>query len=272
MKRALGDVRFWFGGIVIVATLAAALFGPALAPTDPYAMSGSTRFAAPGEGGFLLGGDMYGRDILSRLLYGARLSVIVSVLSVTIATVSGTALGMVAAYFGGRVDMIIMRFIDVLIAFPSIILIIFVVTFLSSALPVLIVTIGVLFIPRFARVMYGMTLAAREVEYVEAYRALGSRHWRILLRGILPNVFAPVLVQTTLSLGDAILLESGLSFLGLGPPPPAIAWGRMVAEAGPFMHLSVYGLLWPAAVISLAVLAFNVFGDAVRDLVDKRRA
>lgn len=271
MRRMLKDVRFLIGAAVVLAALFLAIFGPMLAPGDPYVMGGRTRFALPGTEGYPLGADEYGRDILSRLMYGARISMVVGLGSVAIAALLGTVLGMVAAYFGGRTDMLIMRGIDILLAFPTIILAIFIVALLGAQLPVLILTIGVLYIPRFARLMYGVTLAARELEYVEASRALGSRHGRILFRGILPNVFAPLLVQVTLSLGDAILLESSLSFLGLGPPPPAIAWGRMIADAGPFMHISPYGLLWPALVISLTVLAFNILGDAVRDAVDKKR-
>lgn len=271
MRRLVRDIRFWIGASVVVTALFLAVFGPLLAPRDPYAMGGVSRFVPPGTEGYVLGGDEYGRDILSRLMHGARISMIVGIGSVAIAALLGTVLGMVAAYFGGRTDMLIMRGVDILLAFPTIILAIFIVALLGAELHILILTIGVLYIPRFARLMYGVTLAARELEYVEASRALGSRHGRILFRGILPNVFAPLLVQVTLSLGDAILLESSLSFLGLGPPPPAIAWGRMIADSGPFMHISPYGLLWPALVISVTVLAFNILGDAVRDVADKKR-
>lgn len=271
MKKLVSDPRFGLAGLVVLAVVFLAVFGAELAPRDPYAMGAATRFASPGTGSMPLGGDEYGRDILSRLMHGARISLVVGAGSVMLAALLGAFLGMAAAYFGGRVDMVIMRAVDVVLSLPTIIFAIFVLSVLGSKLPVLIVTIGILYIPRFARLMYGVTLAAKEFEYVEASLALGTGQWRILFGRILPNVFAPLLVQVTLSLGDAILLESSLSFLGLGPPPPAIAWGRMVAESGPFMHISPYGLIWPALVISVTVIAFNILGDLIRDVLDKRR-
>jgi peptide/nickel transport system permease protein len=272
MKALARDFRFWLGGGVILIAVFLAFFGAQLAPSDPYSMSGAGRFAMPGADGYPLGGDHYGRDLLSRLLYGARLSIIVSVGSVAIALMVGTLMGLMAGYYGGRVEAVFMRFVDVLLSFPTIIFAIFVVALVGATLHVLIITIGVLYIPKFARIMHGVTLAARELEFVEASRALGATSWRVMFATILPNVYAPLMVQAALSLGDAILLEASLSFLGLGPPPPAIAWGRMVAESGSFMHLNAFMFIWPAAVISVVVLAFNVLGDAVRDALDRRRA
>lgn len=270
VKRIIRDFRFWIGAVVIGTIVIVAFLGPTIAPHDPYKMNGGLRFSAIGEGGYLLGGDEYGRDVFSRILYGARLSMTVSLFSVMIALTAGTLLGMIAGFFRGKLENIIMRGIDVLIAFPSIIFAIFIVSLLGTQLHILIIVIGILYIPKYARIVYGVTLGLREVEYVEASRALGATSWRTLQKAVLPNLFAPIIVQASLSLGDAILLESSLSFLGLGPPPPAIAWGRMVSEAGAFMHLGANGLIWPALLISLTVIAFNIVGDALRDAMDRR--
>ena len=163
-----------------------------------------------------------------------------------------------------------MRAMDGMLCFPPILLGIFVVTFLGQSLTNLILVIGVLYIPRFTRVVHSSTLAIRELEYVESARALGASGLRIIARAILPNIVAPILVQASLAAGHAILLESGLSFLGLGPPPPTPSWGRMVEQSGRFMQLSVLPLLWPSAAISVTVLAFNLLGDGLRDLLDPR--
>lgn len=269
VKRLVRDKRFWICGLFLALLVVAALFGPQLAPHAPNRMSPALRLKPPSLS-HLMGTDEFGRDVLSRLISGTRLTLIVSLFSVAIAAVGGTLLGMLAGYKRGPVEMVIMRLIDLILSFPSILLALFVVTFLGPEMRNVIMTIGVLYIPRFARVMHGVTLAAREQEYVEAARSIGASTSRIILRAILPNVLAPLMIQISLAMGDAILLESSLSFLGMGPPPPAIAWGRMISESGPFMKLSPYVLLGPAVVISCTVLAFNLFGDAVRDALDPR--
>jgi peptide/nickel transport system permease protein len=168
------------------------------------------------------------------------------------------------------VETAIMRAMDGLLCFPPILLGIFVVTFLGPSLRNLILVIGVLYVPRFTRVVHASTLAIRELEYVESARALGASAVRVVGGTILPNIVAPILVQASLATGHAILIESGLSFLGLGPPPPTPSWGRMVEQSGRFMQLSALPLLWPSAAISFTVLAFNLLGDGLRDLLDPR--
>jgi peptide/nickel transport system permease protein len=190
--------------------------------------------------------------------------------SVILAAVGGTILGTVAAYSGRAVETVIMRAMDGMLCFPPILLGIFVVTFLGQSLINLILVIGILYIPRFTRVVHSSTLAIRELEYVESARALGASSLRIIAWAILPNILAPILVQASLAAGHAILLESGLSFLGLGPPPPTPSWGRMVEQSGRFMQLSVLPLFWPSAAISLTVLSFNLLGDGLRDILDPR--
>jgi peptide/nickel transport system permease protein len=250
--------------IVVVAVLA-----PILARHDPNTLDSRAKVQPPSLS-HILGTDEFGRDIFSRLAYGARITLVVASCSVLLATLGGTLLGTVAAYAGRGVEMTIMRAMDGLLCFPPILLGIFVVTFLGQSLPNLILVIGVLYIPRFTRVVHGSTLVIRELEYVESARALGASAARIIFRTILPNILAPVFVQASLAAGHAILLESGLSFLGLGPPPPTPSWGRMVEQSGRYMELSVLPLLWPSVAISVTVLAFNLLGDGLRDLLDPR--
>jgi len=251
-------------GLVLVASLA-----PLLMRHDPNRLNPRVKVQPPSQT-YVLGTDEFGRDILSRLAYGARITLIVTFASVVLAAVGGTALGTVAAYAGRAVEMVIMRTMDGMLCFPPILLGIFVVTFLGPSLVNLILVIGVLYIPRFTRVVHSSTLAIRELEYVESARALGSSALRIVARAILPNILAPIMVQASLAAGHAILLESGLSFLGLGPPPPAPSWGRMVEQSGRYMQLSILPIIWPSAAISATVLGFNLLGDGLRDLLDPR--
>jgi peptide/nickel transport system permease protein len=249
--------------------LVAAALAPLLGPADPNALDPRAK-AQPPSFAHPLGTDEFGRDLWSRLLRGARITLVVGLSSVAVAATLGTLLGSVAAYGRGPVETGIMRVMDGLLCFPPILLGIFVVTFLGPSLRNLILVIGVLYVPRFTRVVHASTLAVRELEYVESARALGASAARVVGRAILPNIVAPILVQASLAAGHAILLESGLSFLGLGPPPPAPSWGRMVEQSGRFMQLSALPLLWPSAAISLTVLAFNLLGDGLRDLLDPR--
>jgi peptide/nickel transport system permease protein len=254
---------------VVVGLLAMAILAPLLATADPNALNPRLKAALPSRT-HLLGTDEFGRDIWSRLVFGARITLTVGLASVILAAAGGTLLGTVAGYVGRGLEAAIMRAMDGMLCFPPILLGIFVVTFLGPSLPHLVLVIGVLYVPRFTRVVHASTLALREVEYVEGARALGASDARIVLLAILPNILAPILVQASLAAGHAILLESGLSFLGLGPPPPAPSWGRMVEQSGRFMQLGAWPLLWPSLAISLAVLAFNLLGDGLRDLLDPR--
>ncbi len=254
---------------VVAFLIMAAMAAPLLAPADPNALDARVKAQHPSRAHWL-GTDEFGRDLWSRLVHGARITLGVGLSSVVLAAGGGTLLGTVAAYAGRRLEAAIMRTMDGLLCIPPILLGIFVVTFLGPSLPNLILVIGVLYTPRFTRVVHASTLAIRDVEYVESARALGASAARVIARAILPNILAPILVQLSLAAGHAILLESGLSFLGLGPPPPTPSWGRMVEQSGRFMQLSPWPLLWPSAAISLTVLAFNLLGDGLRDLVDPR--
>ncbi|MBP2672558.1 MAG: glutathione transporter permease GsiD [candidate division NC10 bacterium] len=263
-----------YGQIVIAIPLLAVLAigavgAPVLVGHDPNRLNVRAKAESPSIT-HLLGTDEFGRDILSRLAYGARITLLVAAASVLLAAAGGTLLGSVAAYAGRGVETVIMRTMDGMLCFPPILLAIFVVTFLGPSIVNLILVIGVLYIPRFTRVVHSSTLAIRELEYVESARALGASAVRIIGRAILPNILAPIFVQASLAAGHAILMESGLSFLGLGPPPPAPSWGRMVEQSGRFMQLSLLPILWPSAAISVTVLAFNLLGDGLRDLLDPR--
>ena len=257
-----------YGQIVIAIPLLAVLAigavgAPVLVGHDPNRLNVRAKAESPSFT-HLLGTDEFGRDILSRLAYGARITLLVAAASVLLAAAGGTLLGSVAAYAGRGVETVIMRTMDGMLCFPPILLAIFVVTFLGPSIVNLILVIGVLYIPRFTRVVHSSTLAIRELEYVESARALGASAVRIIGRAILPNILAPIFVQASLAAGHAILMESGLSFLGLGPPPPAPSWGRMVEQSGRFMQLSLLPILWPSAAISVTVLAFNLLGEIGR--------
>jgi ABC-type dipeptide/oligopeptide/nickel transport system permease subunit len=256
------------GGFIVLLVIVA-LLAPILATSDPNLIRADVRFQPPGAAG-LLGTDEFGRDMFSRIIFGARLSLLVSITSVIIALVFGIVMGMVAGYFGNPTDIILMRLADAILSFPPILLAIFVVAFLGSSVLNVILVIGLLYIPRFARIAYSSALSVKENDYILAARAIGATAPRILMLGILPNIFAPLLVQVTLAIGTAILLESGLSFLGLGPPPDIPSWGRSIQQSSRFMGQHAWGVIWPAVIISATVLAFNVFGDALRDRLDPR--
>jgi peptide/nickel transport system permease protein len=250
--------------------LGGALLAPLLAPADPLAM-GPRRFAAPSAEAWL-GTDQFGRDLLSRLLHGARVSMAVSFSAVSLAALLGATIGLTAGYFEGRVDQLLMRGVDVLMAFPTLLLALAVVATLGGSLRNLVVAITLAYIPIFSRVVRGSTLSVKQHEFVEASRALGAGDARLMARAILPNVLAPVIVQATFNLSTAIMIEAALSFLGLGVQPPAASWGSMLSEARNFMELDPWLAIAPGGAITVAVLGFNLFGDGLRDVLDPRLA
>ena len=258
------------GLVLAVAVLLGALLAPWLAPEDPLAMS-PRRFAAPSASAWL-GTDQFGRDLLSRLLYGARVSTAVAFAAVGMAMLIGGATGLFAGYFGGRVDHVLMRGVDVLMAFPTLLLALAVVATFGGSTRNLILAVAVAYVPIFSRVIRGSVLTVKQNDFIEASRALGARDGRIMLRAVLPNVLAPIIVQATFNLSTAIMIEAALSFLGLGVQPPAPSWGSMLSEARNFMELDPWLALAPGGAITLAVLGFNLFGDGLRDILDPRLA
>jgi peptide/nickel transport system permease protein len=257
-------------GLVILALIAvAALFAPYLAPQDPLLLN-PTSLMQPPSADHWLGTDELGRDILSRVIWGARISLYVGVISVTIAVVIGVGFGLVAGYFGGLVDDVIARLLDVVFAFPTILLALAIVGMLGPSLTNTMIAIGVVYTPVYARLARGTTLAVKERDFVEAAIVAGANSARIISRHILPNVAAPLSVQTSLSLSLAILAEASLSFLGLGTQPPDPSWGTMVNTGQRVVELSPWPVVFPGLAIVLAVLAFNLIGDGLRDALDPR--
>jgi len=269
MQRILKDWRAWICVSVLLFVVLLGVFAPWIATKAPNTLQGKKLLPPGGE--FFLGTDIFSRDIFSRLCHGARISLTVSLGSVAFAMIVGTALGIIGGFFRGSLwETIIMRAIDFLLSFPTLVLAIMVVAFVGTEVHVLVFVIGMVYIPTFARVAYNATRSVREMAFIEAAQAMGCRSFRILLRAVLPSIMAPLLVQASLRVGNAILVESGLSFLGLGAPPPAVSWGQMIREAIRFLNLSYLPLLWPSLLISLTVLGTNVLGDVLRDSLDPR--
>ncbi|MEH2488753.1 ABC transporter permease [Bradyrhizobium sp. AZCC 2230] len=270
LLRALsGDPRAAMGlGLVALAS-AAALGAPLIAPYPPD-MPDFINILAPPSSGHWLGTDELGRDVLSRIIYGAQTSLFVGILSVAVAAVAGTALGLISGYFGRWVDALIMRIMDVVFAFPSILLALAITAVLGPSLNNAVLAIAVVNLPVFARIARAQTLVVRELEFVEAKRALGFGIGNILLRTILPNILAPVIVQGSLLFASAIITESYLSFLGLGAQPPTATWGNMLRNAIGFMELAPWLAVFPGAAIFLTVLGCNLLGDGLRDRFDPR--
>jgi len=265
-RRPLGAI----GAAVVMLMLAVALTAPVIAPYDPLAVDFASMLAPPSAQHWL-GTDAFGRDVLSRLIYGSQTALIVGFGAACVGATAGAVLGVGSAYFGGRVDLYLQRVMDIFISFPLIILALAMVAVLGNSLPNVITAITIPMIPRCALVIRSSALSIREMPYVDAARAAGFGHGRIILRHMLPNVMAPYLIMLTAFLGQAILLEASLSFLGLGVQEPTASWGLMLrgaavqfAEAAPWMAI------FPGLAISLAVFAFNLFGDSLRDALDPK--
>lgn len=257
------------GAFVIVFFVVLAAFAPLLAPYDPTATDFLAVRQAP-SADYLLGTDDVGRDVLSRVIFGARASLLAGVISVVIAMLMGVPLGLVSGFYGGFVDELIMRFTDALLSFPFLILAVALAAALGPSLQNAMIAIGIASAPTFIRLTRGQVLAVKAEEYVQAARALGTGDGRILLRHILPNSFTPLLIQATLTIAQAIIAESSLSFLGLGVQPPTPSWGGMLNTAKGFIAQAPWMAVWPGLSIFVTVLAFNLFGDGLRDALEPR--
>ncbi|MEX0695641.1 MAG: ABC transporter permease [Rhodospirillales bacterium] len=259
------------GGLgVVILMIIAAIFAPYLTPYDPVNNQYEFILTPPGAE-FWLGTDQFGRDILTRIIYGARTALFVGFVAAAVGSVVGLVLGVASAYFGGAFDLFFQRVMDVFMAFPLIILALAVVATLGPGTENVIIAITIPFIPQCARVVRSNALAIREIPYVDAARALGFGHARIILRHMVPNVMAPFLILFTAFVGQAILLEASLSYLGMGVQEPTPAWGLMLqGGAEEYAESAPWVAIWPGVAISLAVFGFNLFGDAVRDTLDPR--
>jgi peptide/nickel transport system permease protein len=271
MQQPLGAA----GLVIIVLMAIAAAFAPLIAPYDPLAVDYGAMLAAPSREHWM-GTDSFGRDVLSRVIYGARTALAVGFLASFAGSSIGAIIGVISAYFGGKIDLIVQRIMDVLLSFPIIVLAITVVAILGKNIVLgmdtnLIIAIGLPMVPKVARVVRASALAIRELPYIDAARTAGFSHTRIIFRHILPNVVAPYLIMLTAFVAQAILAEASLSFLGLGVTEPTASWGLMLSgAAADFYQQAPWMIVFPGVAISLAVFAFNLFGDSLRDWLDPK--
>ena len=266
LARRAGAV---FGFAVVVFFILIALLAPWLAPYDPVATSWSAVRAAPSAAHWF-GADELGRDVLSRIIWGTRASILAGVVSVSISLALGVPIGMLTGYLGRWVDALISRVTDAMLACPFLILAIALAAFLGPSLTNAMIAIGISATPIFIRLTRAQVLAAKAEDYVEAARALGNPHLRIALRHIFPNIVAPLIVQATLAIAAAVIAEASLSFLGLGQQPPAPSWGSMLTTARTYVDQAPWMAIWPGVSIFLLVLSFNLLGDGLRDALDPR--
>lgn len=263
------------GLYIVIVLIMCALFAPFLAPYDPLIQNLDNRLIAPiwaesGSAAHILGTDDFGRDVLSRIIYGARISLMIGVISVSISLFFGLLMGACAGYFGGKVDIVIMRIVDIMLSIPAILLAIVIVSILGPDLFNAMIAIGIVGIPTFARIVRGSVLAEKEKEYVIASRVNGSSNLRLISKVILPNCATPIIVQATMGFASAVLEAAGLSFLGLGAQPPTPEWGAMLADSLQFITTASWMIVYPGIAIFLTVMGFNLVGDGLMDVLDPK--
>jgi len=258
-----------FGAAVLALAVLAALAAPVIAPWDPLKQDLGNTLARPGRA-HLLGTDNVGRDVLSRVIWGTRISLVAGFASVAIAMLAGSALGLVAGYSGGRIDGLTMRLMDAVLSFPPLVLALALGAVLGAGLTGVLIALGVVYTPTFARLMRGQVLAINAREYVDAARALGAPGWHVAWRHVLPNAITPIIVQASLSVAFAILAEASLSFLGLGVQPPHASWGGMINAGRGYLQQAPWIVFGPGAALFVTVVGLNFVGDAIRDALDPR--
>lgn len=269
-RALVGSSSGIVGSLIVVLFLLTAILAPYLAPRNPYAQNLRTTLRAPGRDGYLLGSDELGRDTLSRIIYGSRVSLGTGLAAVAFGVLGGIPMGVTAGFYRGRVDTVLMRLADVLLAFPRILLAIVIVAMYGVGFGTLVVAIGFPDVPIFARLARTSTLVVTQLDYVFAARAIGAGDMRVMARCILPNLIGPMTVQTTFSMASAILIAGGLSFLGFGVHPPTPEWGSMLAQARTYMRLAPHLVLFPGITLAIVVLGVNLLGDAFRQAYDPR--
>ncbi|WP_078381979.1 ABC transporter permease [Sutcliffiella halmapala] len=257
------------GAIIIIVYILIALFAPLLAPYDPYEINLENKLLPPSFDHWM-GTDDKGRDILSRIIYGSRISMGVGFASVLFGAFFGITFGLIAGYYGKWTDSIIMRMMDILLAFPGILLALAIISALGPSMINVTIAVGAFSVPLFARIVRGSTLEVKRLEYIDAVRSLGANDATIIFVHILPNILSPIIVQGTLRLATAILSAAGLSFLGLGAQPPSPEWGTMLSSGRDFLFSAPYIAIFPGLAIAILVLGFNIFGDGLRDALDPR--
>lgn len=259
-----------WGGILVALVVLVALFAPWIAPYSPF-LQQFDHVLEPPSRAHLFGTDELGRDVFSRAAYGARVTLFVGMAATAVSLFIGVPLGLIAGYRGGMFDTIIGRVFDTLIAFPPVLLALLIVAMLGPATATTAVVIGIVYAPTFGRLVRGNVLAIRELEFVEAARALGASDTRILTRAILPNLVFPLVIQSSLTIGYSMQVEAALSFLGLGVQPPHASWGSMLSDGRVLFSMAPWLAIWPGLCIFLAILGFNLFGDGLRDWIDPKR-
>lgn len=269
MRRFTRNPAAVISALVLILLVLAAIFAPQLAPHDPYQQNLPDRRAAPG-GEYLLGADEFGRDVLSRLLFGARVALRTGLISTAIGMFAGVAFGMLAGYVGGFIDDLVMRVMDILLAFPYLLLAIAIVSALGPSELNTQLAIAIWTLPSFARLIRGTVLSLREKEFVEAAGALGARHLGVVMRHLLPNTISPLIIYGALYVARAIMLEAALSFLGLGAQPPTASWGNMISDGRNYLRLAPHIITMPGLALTVTVLAVNLFADGLRDALDTR--
>ena len=253
-------------GSVLAVLVVLSLFAPYFAPYDPIQISMEGRKSPNVD--HIFGTDRLGRDILSRIIYGTKYSLSIGIMSVSIGLIFGTTMGVLSAYYGGLVDTIIMRFIDALLAFPGILLALVVIAVLGPGLFNVMLAVGISTVPEYARLARGKVLSVMQLEYIEAIHSIGGSNTRVILKHILPNISAPITILATLQVGNAILVGSGLSFLGMGAQPPTPEWGLMTAEGRSYMSQAWWISTFPGIAILITVISINQFGDGLREAID----
>lgn len=269
-KRMRRNPLIWVGGVIVLTVVLTAIFANQLAPVDPSLQNLPKRLAAPGTNGYLMGADAFGRDVWSRVVHGARISLQVGLIAVGIGATIGLVLGLISGFFGGWIDMVVGRVMDVIMAFPSILLALAIVSALGPSLNNAIIAIGVTNIPRFCRVVRGSVMQLRERDFVQAAEALGATDLWIIVKHILPNILSPLIVISSLGIATAILVEASLSFLGLGVAPPTPTWGSMITDGKQYIDIAPWISIYSGGAIMLAVLGFNLLGDGLRDVLDPK--
>src|SRR6516164_11542341 len=269
LRRAARARLAPFGALVMVLAVLVALAAPLLAPYDPLAQNLGNTLAAPGRA-HLLGTDNVGRDVLSRVIWGTRVSLVAGLVSVVLAVCAGSVLGVVAGYCGGRIDGVVMRVMDAVLSFPPLVLALALGAVLGAGLGGVLLALGVVYTPTFARLMRGQVLTITARDYVDAARALGASGWRVAARHVVPNAINPIIVQASLSVAFAILAEASLSFLGLGIQPPQASWGSMINAGRGYLPQAPWIVFGPGAALFVTVVGLNFVGDAVRDALDPR--
>ncbi|OLN33702.1 nickel transporter permease [Desulfosporosinus metallidurans] len=258
-----------FGLFLVVSLVVIAILAGIIAPYDPVQIALKESLKPPSSA-HLMGTDVLGRDVFSRIIYGTRASLVIGVVATSISLVIGVVIGAISGYYGGWIDSIMMRITDIFFAFPFFLLAIAIMTFLGPSFINVFIALGIVGWTNYARLVRGQVISVKESDYVEAAHAVGAKDLRIIWKHVLPNTLAPIIVYTTMNVGGVILSEAGLSFLGIGVQPPAPSWGLMLSEASNFIFNAPWMVIWPGVAIFLTVLGYNLLGDGLRDALDPR--